>query len=88
MNWLISFIGNQVVKSIMSWETTALSGLTAFLGVLLTQSGIIDPQYVHSLAGQAAQWALGAVSLVLLAWQDRKQPAVDTAPTQPPQGDQ
>jgi len=84
MNFIMNLIADQVVKSITSWQTTALGSVTAFLSVLVTNSGLIDPQYIHGLAGQVAQWLLGAVSLALIAWQDRKQ---DNTPTKPPKGD-
>lgn len=84
MNWLTNFIGDQVVARVTSWQTTAAAGLIAYLTNFLTESGVIDPTQVHSLAGQIAQWLLYGISLVLLAWKDRKQ---DKTPTQPPEKD-
>lgn len=84
MNFIFTLVANQIFKSVTSWQTTALAGWSAYLVAILTNSGLIDPQYIHGLSGQIAQWSLGAVSLLLLAWQDRKQ---DNTPTKPPVGD-
>lgn len=81
---ILDFIASFVIKGITSWQTTMLGGLTAGLAVILTNSGVIDPNSVHSLAGQIAQWLSAGISLVLLFWQDRKK---DITPTPPPQGD-
>lgn len=81
---ILNFIVNQIISRVTSWQSTMLGGLTATLAVILTNSGIIDPTDVHSLAGQIAQWLSAGLSLVLLFWQDRKQ---DNTPTQPPKGD-
>lgn len=88
MNFLINFITNQISNRVTSWNTTIPAGLIAYITAALANSGVIDPVYVHSLAGQIAQWLLYGLSLVLLAWKERKQPPEDNSPTPGPGKDQ
>lgn len=86
MKTILNFIISQISDRVKSWSTTIPAGLLAY--ITNAASAYIDPAYLHSFSGQVAQWALYGLSLILLAWKDRKQPPVDYSPTQPPKGDQ
>jgi hypothetical protein len=88
MNFLINFITNQISDRVTSWNTTIPAGLIAYLDVFLTHCGVFDDTQIHSLAFKIAQWLMAGLSLVLLAWKDRKEPPEDNTPTPGPGKDQ
>lgn len=83
--WLEDFIENQITARLLSWTTTVPGVLLAFIDGIA--SHFIDPNYLHHFDQQVAQWLIAGLSLVLLAWKDRKEPPVDYTPTQPPERD-
>lgn len=87
MNFILNFITNQISDRVTSWQTTIPAFLLTGVTQLLVNSGLFDPTQVNSMAGQIAQWVIYGLSLVLLAWKNRKTPPVDNTPTPPPSGE-
>lgn len=88
MSFILNLILDQVRNRVTSWQTTIPAAFLASLTAFITNSGLFDPADVNGLAGRIAQWLIYGLSLVLLAWQDRKLAPEDKNPTQPPGKDQ
>lgn len=87
MNFILTFIINQVSSRVSHWQTTIPAAFLASVTAFVANSGLIDPNDVNSLAGQICQFLIYGLSLILLAWKDRKQPPEDNTPVPGPGAD-